>query len=941
MNIFQKIGEIIDDVLLPDEALQALRRGEKALVAQQLEQAIQHFYQAISIKSDHPEPYYKLGLAYYYAGQYDAAKKAARQALIYREEFPQVYNLMGLIALKENDPKLALRLFKKTMQLNPDLPETHEYMGRAYAARNQHPQALTAFRKALRLQPDALSTQLGLAESALEVGDHPTARQTLQTILQKKPQHSRALFLLGRLELAEGNAAEAVLYLQGAVATSQRQHTLEVQQMLARAYLYHDKLDSAQELLEGLITRYPQSVETHLLLADVYLRGKHPDQVLDQLQPFLDADLPESQRQNIHLLWGRAALQLNKPEQAKAAFEHVTTANPDQIEGWELLAQAEMRLHQFSAAIQTLQKALSLAPDNPHLYLALAECQLSLKQYPAAIESAKIVLKFDPENLNAKKIIEISHSHRTHDQTDSLAEHASNAPAEFVFILDKLYRTLDFCTHVADFHPFQTDLFELISTVRHLRESLDLPLLVTIMGEFNTGKSTFINSFIGENVAPMGIRPTTATINYLKFGTMKKLRIVWQSGEVEEAEITRLAEYVDERQADTENIRQIQWVEILYPLEILKEVNIVDTPGLNVSLTEHEALTKNFVERADAVIWLFAVDQAGKQTEKEALAFLKSHAKKTVGVVNKIDVVSPEETQWVIDEVQQELAEYVAGVVGISAKQALRGQIEGKPDQVAQSGFHQLDDFLNETIFQHSRQIKYQSIIHQLTGVLRQMDSIEPRLKSAAAERVTQLEQAQNRLNDLQQTFQRRWIPDQMERFKKGLNKMYLELAQYLVDSTVYRGFFEGEVLSPEDQQYLRTQIESGFQQVIQQCETALRAECTAAGISEDSVQTVYRELEAYFAGVLDAGTLAEALKPTQDFNEAIEQFRAFHPPAAKIRLQQGLNRWQERFFVAQKHEYSDRLRAHHAQQLEIEWTVFQPLAELRQSLQSLSDQLN
>ena len=52
----------------------------------------------------------------------------------------------------------------------------------------------------------------------------------------------------------------------------------------------------------------------------------------------------------------------------------------------------------------------------------------------------------------------------------------------------------------------------------HLRDELDRPLLVGVLGEFNAGKSTFINAFIGAKVAPMGIVPTTATLNVLRGG---------------------------------------------------------------------------------------------------------------------------------------------------------------------------------------------------------------------------------------------------------------------------------------------------------------------------------------------------------------------------------------------------------------------------------------
>ena len=49
-------------------------------------------------------------------------------------------------------------------------------------------------------------------------------------------------------------------------------------------------------------------------------------------------------------------------------------------------------------------------------------------------------------------------------------------------------------------------------------EAFDRPLLVAVMGEFNAGKSSFVNALCGAEVAPTGVTPTTATINVLRYG---------------------------------------------------------------------------------------------------------------------------------------------------------------------------------------------------------------------------------------------------------------------------------------------------------------------------------------------------------------------------------------------------------------------------------------
>lgn len=88
-------------------------------------------------------------------------------------------------------------------------------------------------------------------------------------------------------------------------------------------------------------------------------------------------------------------------------------------------------------------------------------------------------------------------------------------------------------TQTRDLLSSRHETSDLAMPVGQLSRELDAPLLVAVMGEFNTGKSTFVNALIGEEIAPMGITPTTATINLLKYGAERAARIVWQDGREE------------------------------------------------------------------------------------------------------------------------------------------------------------------------------------------------------------------------------------------------------------------------------------------------------------------------------------------------------------------------------------------------------------------------
>src|SRR5436190_21281487 len=53
---------------------------------------------------------------------------------------------------------------------------------------------------------------------------------------------------------------------------------------------------------------------------------------------------------------------------------------------------------------------------------------------------------------------------------------------------------------------------------------------LVVVGEFNHGKSTFVNALLGETVLAVGVTPTTAAIHHLKYSEKPEATVVFQSG---------------------------------------------------------------------------------------------------------------------------------------------------------------------------------------------------------------------------------------------------------------------------------------------------------------------------------------------------------------------------------------------------------------------------
>jgi small GTP-binding protein len=149
--------------------------------------------------------------------------------------------------------------------------------------------------------------------------------------------------------------------------------------------------------------------------------------------------------------------------------------------------------------------------------------------------------------------------------------------------------------------------------VQRAADHLTALFLLVVVGEFNAGKSAFINALIGADVMPEGVTPTTSVINLLRYGP--------------EPAVTM--------QGDGVIVRS-------YPAEFLDEITVVDTPGTNAIIREHEKLTQQFVPRSDIVLFVTSADRPFTETERAFMESIQEWGKKIVVIINKIDLLRDE-----------------------------------------------------------------------------------------------------------------------------------------------------------------------------------------------------------------------------------------------------------------------------------------------------------
>lgn len=154
---------------------------------------------------------------------------------------------------------------------------------------------------------------------------------------------------------------------------------------------------------------------------------------------------------------------------------------------------------------------------------------------------------------------------------------------------------------------------------KNIRLRKEDPFTIVVCGEFKRGKSSLINALLGEDIAVVNATTETVALNKISYGIHSNEALL--SG----GRRLRLSDEELHRERLEELIRQagepIHQLELKRPIELLKGVTIIDTPGLGDALKDYSELVEQALRQADAVIYVFSVNYPLSQREQ---IFLKA-----------------------------------------------------------------------------------------------------------------------------------------------------------------------------------------------------------------------------------------------------------------------------------------------------------------------------
>ncbi len=198
-----------------------------------------------------------------------------------------------------------------------------------------------------------------------------------------------------------------------------------------------------------------------------------------------------------------------------------------------------------------------------------------------------------------------------------------------------------------------------------LRRDVHEPFRFVVVGEVKAGKSSFINALLKEEICQVDAAPCTDTI----------------------CQIT----YADQ---DGESMTQSLVKRIGRRKSMLKGIAIVDTPGTNTVVENHQELTEEFIPKSDLVFFVFSARNPYTQSAWDLLDHVhEKWRRKVVFVLQQADLTTVEELDTNVTQLGRLADDHkvpAAEIFVTSAKLEMQKR--------SKSGFHKVRQFIKTTV---------------------------------------------------------------------------------------------------------------------------------------------------------------------------------------------------------------------------------------------------
>jgi GTP-binding protein EngB required for normal cell division len=288
-----------------------------------------------------------------------------------------------------------------------------------------------------------------------------------------------------------------------------------------------------------------------------------------------------------------------------------------------------------------------------------------------------------------------------------------------------------------------------------LRERVEQGRLqIAVAGQFKRGKTSVLNALLGSDLLPTGALPFTSVLTMVKFGVRLSAEVILQSGGRVDISVSEIIDYVTEA-GNPRNEKAVVRVEVSCPAECLRDgVVYVNCPGFGSPSDQNTRAAYDFVEHADAVVFVTSPDPPLTKAETDFLRRLAEHTRNIFVVMDKIDMVEPGSLPGLLAFTRRSVSEAIRRdpvVYAISARQILAGTCDqGLEDQ--ELGFGRLQADLHRFSALERNDATRASVRH---GVLHSIADLQEQLRGRIASTLTASQDFKRKCSDVEDLLSR------------------------------------------------------------------------------------------------------------------------------------------------------------------------------------------
>lgn len=269
---------------------------------------------------------------------------------------------------------------------------------------------------------------------------------------------------------------------------------------------------------------------------------------------------------------------------------------------------------------------------------------------------------------------------------------------------------------------------------------------LVVVGRFSRGKTSLMNAILGSNRLPTGIAPLTSVITTVTYGSKEQVVLKFNRSSLDQQiPIKSLPQYITQ-EGNPGNIKGIGTAEVQLPAEILRRgFYFVDTPGLGSVIVENTLTTEAFLPEADAFILVTSYDSPLSEEEMRFFRAGSASGRRIFVVLNKQDLVPPEQREEVAEFVVRQLRSIFARssprIFSVSSIEAQAAKLSGDRPKLASSGILELEEQLVQFLLTEKQSEFLLSMFDRVRNLLAELQDA-----SVAAELGSQLAQLSSQL---------------------------------------------------------------------------------------------------------------------------------------------------------------------------------------------------